>query len=88
MQLGGEDLCGVGAPHCVTSEGGGRGGRRGGCVSQGRQGDVAGRFAACRSVLTVQFRGQAVQGAGPHVVSGRWGVGGAGGGGAALGGSP
>lgn len=86
MQLGRKCLCGVRAPDCVTSEGWRRGGGGGGSVSQGGQGDVAGRFAACRAVLSVQFGRQAVQRAGPHVVGGCWGVGGAGCWGAALGG--
>lgn len=86
MQLGGKHLCGVRAPDCVPSERRRRGGGRRGSVSQGGQGDVAGRFAACRAVLAVQFGRQAVQGAGPHVVGGCWGVGGAGCWGAALGG--
>lgn len=86
MQLGGKHLCGVGAPDCVTGERWRRGGGGGGSVSQRGQGDVAGRLAACRAVLTVQFRRQAVQRAGPHVVGGCRGVGGAGCRGAALGG--
>lgn len=86
MQLGGKHLCGVGAPHRVASERRRRGRGRGGGVSQGGQRDVAGRFAARRAVLAVKFGRQAVQGAGPHVVRGCWGVWGTGCWGAALGG--
>lgn len=85
MQLGRKHLCGVGAPHRVTSERWRRGGGRGGGVSQGGQRDVAGRFAARGAVLAVEFRRQAVQGAGPHVMRGCWGVRGTGCWGAALG---
>lgn len=61
MQLGRKHLCGVGAPYRVASERWRRGGGRGGGVSQGGQGDVAGRFAARRAVLAVKFGRQAVQ---------------------------
>lgn len=67
MQLGGKYLRGVGATNCVARERWRRGGGRGGGVSQGGQRDVAGRFAARRAVLAVEFGRQAVQGAGPHV---------------------
>lgn len=86
MQLGGKHLCGVGAPDCVAAQRWRGGGGRGGGVSEGGQRDVAGRFAASRAVLAVKFRRQSVQGAGPHVVRGCWGVRGAGGWRAALGG--
>lgn len=86
MQLGRKHLCGVGAPNRVASERWRRGGGRGGGVSQGGQRDVAGRFTACRAVLAVKFGREAVQGAGPHVMRGCWGVWGTGCWGAALGG--
>lgn len=86
MQLGGKYLRGVGATNCVARERWRRGGGRGGGVSQGGQRDVAGRFAARRAVLAVEFGRQAVQGAGPHVVRGGRGVRGAGRWGAAQGG--
>lgn len=86
MQLDRKHLCGVGAPYRVARERWRRGCGRGGGVSQGGQRDVACRFAACRAVLAVKFGRQAVQGAGPHVVRGCWGVRGAGCRGAALGG--
>lgn len=84
MQLGRKDLRGVGASHYVASQR-----RRGGCggrgrVSQRRQGDVTGRLAPRRAILAVELRREAVQGAGPHMVRGCWGVGGARRGGAAL----
>ena len=57
-------------------------------MGQRGQGDVAGRLAAGRAVLAVQLGGEAVQGAGPHVLRGGRGVGGTGGWRAALGGRP
>lgn len=53
--------------------GGGRGVRKRG------EGNVTGRLATGRAILTVEFRGEAVQGAGPHVLrrcGGVWGTGG------------
>lgn len=84
MQLGGKHLCGVGASYRVASERRRRGCSWGGSVSQRGQRNVAGRFAACRAVLAMKFGRQAMQGAGPHVVRGCWGVRGAGCWGAAL----
>lgn len=54
-------------------------------MGQRREGDVTGRLAACRAVLAMEFRGEAVQGAGPHVLRRSGGVGSAGGRRAALG---
>lgn len=48
--------------------------------------DVASGFTPCGAVLAVEFWGEAVQGAGPHVLRGSGGVGSTGGWGAALGG--
>lgn len=75
MQLCRKHLGGVGAPHRVARKR--RRGRGGGGwgVSQRGEWDVTSGFAACRAVLAVEFGGQAMQGAGPHVVGGRWGVG-------------
>ena len=51
------------------------------------QGDVTCRFTTGRAILAVEFRGEAVQGAGPHVLRGSGRVWSAGGWRAALGGS-
>lgn len=85
MQLGGKHLGGVGAPDSVAGERRGGGSGRGRGVSQRGQRDVAGRLAARGAVLAVKLGGQAVEGAGPHVVGGGRGVGSAGRRGAALG---
>lgn len=55
-------------------------------MRQRREGDVTGRFAACGAVLAVELWGEAMQGAGPHVLRWSRGVGSAGGRRAALGG--
>lgn len=55
MQLGRKHLRGIGAPYRVPSERWRRRGGRGRGVSQGRQWDVASRFAASRAVLPVKF---------------------------------
>lgn len=86
MELGGEGLGGVGAPHGVARQRWRRGLGRGGRVGQRGQGDVTSRLTTGRAILTVEFRGEAVQGAGPHVLRGSGGVWSAGGWRAALGG--
>lgn len=68
MELDGEGLSGVGAPYSVTRQGWGRRLGRGGCVGQWGQGDVTSRFTTGRPILAVEFRGESVQGAGPHVL--------------------
>lgn len=55
-------------------------------MGQRGQGDVTSRLTTGRSILTVEFRGEAVQRAGPHVLRGSGGVWSAGGWRAALGG--
>ena len=78
MQLSRKHLGGVGASYRVARERRRRGGGWGRGVSQRGQWDVACRFAACRAVLAVKFGGQAMQGAGPHMMRGCWRVGSAG----------
>lgn len=87
MELGREGLGGVGAPHSVARQGWRRrlGGR--GCVGQRGQGDVTSRLTTGRTILAVELRGEAVQGAGPHMLRGSGRVWSAGGWRAALGGS-
>lgn len=56
-------------------------------MSQWGQRDITSRLTTGRAILAVELRGEAVQGAGPHVLRWSGGVWGAGGWGAALGGS-
>lgn len=60
MQLRWKDLSSVGAPNRVTTERWRRGGGWGRGVGQGRQRDVACRFAASRAVLAVKFGREAM----------------------------
>ena len=86
MELHGKGLGGVGAPHRVARQRWRRRlGRRGGVGERG-QGDVTCRLTTGRAILPVEFGGEAVQGAGPHVLRGSGGVWGAGGWRAAQGG--
>lgn len=68
MEFDRKRLCSVGAAYGVARQRWRRGLSRGWCVRQRRQGDVTGRLAACRSILAVQLRGEAMQGAWPHVL--------------------
>jgi len=88
VELDGKGLGGVAAPHGVAGQRRGRGLCGGGRVGERGQGYVARRLAACRAILVVELRGEAVQGAGPHVLRGNGGVRSAGGRRAALGGGP
>lgn len=70
MELDRERLGGVGTPHSVTGHGWWGGLGRGGCVGQWGEGDVTSRFTTGRAILAVEFWGEAMEGAGPHVL--RW----------------